>query len=300
MDAPKTRFKAVPIPGTAIGREKPAPMNYRIPTGVSDFDAITGGLPPGTVVLLMGEAGSGHMEFALTSASILTTAMEGDSDFHMGTHHDTLLVPTHISYVSFTRSREETMQEVRATFPSYYPLMLSRHLNYSDLSSVYFSDSIVPPEWSRQKRAILDGTAGANDGVLATMAKELELRGKNALVIVESISDLLVRSSVNKEDVVTLVKGLRRRSKDWRGVVYLLLSKNVVEPWIEEALKDSADAVLSFGWITSPHKSARIRAMWIEKSMPLLAHVPQERQGRFVINVSGSSGLVTTQYERID
>ncbi|MCL4324353.1 MAG: hypothetical protein M1144_02680 [Candidatus Thermoplasmatota archaeon] len=252
----------------------------------------------------MGEAGSGHNEFSLTSASRITYAIdepvEGSSGFHMGAHHDIPLFPNQVTYVSFTRSREETMAEIRHTFPPYYPLLLSKHLNYIDLSGAYFADSIVPPEWSRSKRSILDGNNSTNESILSTMARELESRAKNSLVIIESLSDLLARSTVNKEDVVTLVKGLRRRAKDWRGLIYILLARNVAEHWIEEALKDSVDGVLSFGWVQNPHKSARLRAMWIEKSMPLLAHVPPERQGRFIINVSGSSGLVTTQYERID
>ncbi len=306
MDAPKAKVKTFPMPGIGGGRPKspPTPVTYRVPTGVSDFDAISGGLPPGTVLLLMGEAGSGQNEFSLTSASRLTFAIDepvdGAAEFHMGAHRDTLLYPTQVTYVSFTRSREETMAEIRHSFPPYYPLLLSRHLSYIDLSAEYFADSIVPPEWSRSKRSILEGNNGQSEGILPSLARELEARAKNSLVIIESLSDVLARSTVNKEDVVTLVKGLRRRAKDWRGLVYLLLTKNVAEHWIEEALKDSVDGVLNFGWVQSPHKSARLRAMWIEKSMPLLAHVPPERQGRFIINVSGSSGLVTTQYERID
>jgi archaellum biogenesis ATPase FlaH len=159
---------------------------------------------------------------------------------------------------------------------------------------------MVPPEWSRAKRPLLDSTANHNTDVLTTMANELENHGKNSLVIVDSLSDLLVRSSIRKEDVVTIVKGLRRRAKDWKGTIYLMLTKSVSEPWIEEALKDSVDAVLQFEWVSNPHKSSRLRAMWIEKSMPLLAYMRPEQQGRFIIQVDPNKGLVTTQYERID
>ncbi len=301
MDAAKPKGRPLPVPGPGPVREKQGltPL-LRIPSGVADFDAITGGLPPGSVILLMGDSGAGHTEFALTSASKLTRAVEGTEEFYMGPFHGATVLPTHVTYVSFTRSREQLLHEIRNSFPVYFPTFLSKHMAFVDLSSAYFADSIVPPEWSRSRRSLLDGSSGPSPGLLPVLATELENRGKNSLVVVDTLSDLLVRRSIEKEDVVTLVKGLRSRAKDWRGLIYLLSARHVTEPHIEEALKDSVDAVLDFSWVQSPHKSSRIRAMWIEKSMPLLSHVPPARQGRFVINVSDDGGLVTTQYERID
>jgi hypothetical protein len=118
-------------------------------------------------------------------------------------------------------------------------------------------------------------------------------------VIVDSLTDLVVRRSVDLEELLTLVKGLRRRAKSWNGIVYLLLSKGVAPAATEQALMDSADGVLTFTWSTSPTHSTRQRTMLIERFMPVLARVPHEHQGRFVIRVSAVNGLVTTQYERI-
>jgi hypothetical protein len=39
--------------------------------------------------------------------------------------------------------------------------------------------------------------------------------------------------------------------------------------------------------------------MVIDKFMPILARLPVEYLGRFVIRVNAMSGLVTTQYERV-
>jgi hypothetical protein len=118
-------------------------------------------------------------------------------------------------------------------------------------------------------------------------------------VIVDSLTDLLVRKNLDTEAILTLVKGLRRRAKEWGGVIYLLLSRGVAPAATEQALADSVDGVLSFTWTTHPLRSSRQRTMLIEKFMPVLSHVPHEHQGRFVIRVSSLTGLVTTQYERI-
>ena len=118
-------------------------------------------------------------------------------------------------------------------------------------------------------------------------------------MILDSLTDLLVRRGVEAADVLTLVKGLRRRAKEWGGLVYLILSEGVAAPAVEQAVIDSVDGVLHFSWLTSPTHSHRERAMLIEKFMPVLSRLKSEYHGRFVIRVNSKNGLVTTQYERV-
>jgi hypothetical protein len=43
----------------------------------------------------------------------------------------------------------------------------------------------------------------------------------------------------------------------------------------------------------------RRRALLVEKFLPVLARIPEDRQGRFVLRLDPGTGLVTTQHERI-
>jgi hypothetical protein len=134
---------------------------------------------------------------------------------------------------------------------------------------------------------------------LGDLAAIIESEGAKNLVIVDSLTDLLVRKTTDPEQLLTLVKGLRRRAKSLGGMVYLLLTRGVAAPSLEQALSDSVDGVLSFAWQASPRHSQRQRTMVIEKFLPVLAHLREEQHGRFVIMVRDQSGLVTTQYERV-
>jgi KaiC/GvpD/RAD55 family RecA-like ATPase len=307
IDAPKPWF--VPTPSTTPDtRDETAPMApsgaAHIPTGVPDFDHLTGGLPAGSVVLLSGEAGSGHQEFALTSSVHLMLHYDNPTlhRFFLGSARGPFQYPRGVVYVSVSRSREQVLREVEGSFePSYHKVLL-RHLKFHDLSPAYFADTVVPTNWSSVPSSLLSGVPAATlngGGPLRAIADCLEGDGEGNLVIVDSLTDLLVRKGTDPDELMTLVKGLRRRAKDWNGLVYLLLSKGVAPPSVEQALIDSVDGVLSFSWSTSPLYSHRQRQMLIEKFMPVLAHVPHEHQGRFVIRVSAVNGLVTTQYERI-
>lgn len=136
-------------------------------------------------------------------------------------------------------------------------------------------------------------------GPLRALADAVDQDGRKNLVIVDSLTDLLVRRGVEPADIVTLLKGLRRRAKEWDGVVYLLLSKGVAPAAVEQAVIDSVDGVLHFSWVSSPNQAHRQRAMLIDKFMPILSRLPVEYHGRFMIRVNAASGLVTTQYERV-
>jgi KaiC/GvpD/RAD55 family RecA-like ATPase len=285
-----------------------ARVSARIPTGVNDFDHITGGLPVGSTLLLTGEPGAGAPEFALSSAAALMTASHRRDarGVYMGRYQGPVALPGRVTYVSLTRSREQLLHEADSAFPEDHADMLASHLDFVDLSSAYFRDSVVPRAWSDTERSVLDeapappsGAPPSSGDILSDLAAALDAKGKGALLIVDSLTDLLVRRSIPEEELLTLVKGLRRRAKSWNGLVYLLLTRGVADPRVEQGLKDSTDAVLDFTWVRHATRSVRTRALLIEKSMPLLAYVPQELQGRFLLDVKGRLGLVTTQYERI-
>ncbi|HYK93749.1 MAG TPA: RAD55 family ATPase [Thermoplasmata archaeon] len=289
---------------------RPAPVETpsveRIPSGVADFDHLSGGIPAGSVVLLAGDAGAGHQEFALTSAAHVMLHYDEPElhQFFLGSTPGPFVYPKGVVYVSFTRSKDQVLREVRGAFHRSYPEVLERHLTFHDLSPAYFSDSVVPTEWSAINRPLLSELPatvgrGTPTGPLPALADALEVDGAQNLVIVDSLTDLLVRRGVDTEELLTLVKGLRRRAKRWGGIVYLLLSRGVAPAPTEQALYDSVDGVLAFTWTSSPYHSHRQRTMLIEKFMPVLSRVPPEYQGRFVIRIHANSGLVTTQYERV-
>jgi KaiC/GvpD/RAD55 family RecA-like ATPase len=277
----------------------------RVPTGVPDFDYLTGGLPSGSVVLLFGTAGAGHQEFGLTSAVHLMGRQDDPRlhPVHLGAAKGPFEYPESVVYLSTSRSRDQIMGEIRSAFDGGYPAVLERHLRFRDLSPSYFADTLVPASWSSTPSPLLSGAPASvslpADGPLRAVADAIDAIEPRQLVILDSLTDLLVRRGIDAADLLALVKGLRRHAKEWGGLVYLELTEGVAPPAVEQAILDSVDGVLHFTWVASPSHSHRQRAMLIEKFLPVLARLPSEYLGRFVIQVSARSGLVTTQYERI-
>ncbi len=278
----------------------------RIPTGVPDFDFLTGGMPAGSVVLLLGEAGAGHQEFALTSAVHLMLHYDDPHlhQWYIGSAKGPFVYPDGISYISTSRSRAEVLNELRGSFSGSWPETLARHLEFSDLSPTYFRDSVVPSSWAALPSPLLssspaNGSTGGTDSTLRALAAALEKTGPHKLVVLDSLTDLVVRDGIPSSDLLAMVKGLRRKAKEWGGLVYVLLTEGVAPEAVQHALIDSVDGVLQFRWTTSANLSHRQRSMLVPKFMPILSRLPAEYHGRFIIRVSAKNGLVTTQYERI-
>src|SRR5579871_6272899 len=160
-------LEAPPVPlspwqvGELARETPPPPGDPRVPTGVADFDTLSGGLPLGSVVLLLGEAGAGHQEFALTSAThLMFHHDEGRLHrFLMGGARGQFVYPDGIAYVSLTRSREQVLREVRGSFDGLYLEVLERHLTFRDLSPAYFADSVVPSHWAQAAAPLLSAAA---------------------------------------------------------------------------------------------------------------------------------------------
>ncbi len=275
----------------------------RRPTGVPDFDTLTGGLPAGSVVLLFGEAGSGHHEFALTSAvRALAAAPPDRTSVPARSPVGPRAGYSRVAYISVTRSRRQVLDELAAAFGTGYPAEIDQAIAFHDLSPEYFSATSVPAAWATLDRPLLaarDPSTSGGGEPLERLAAALDADGPESLVIVDALTDLLVRPGAEPEALVAFVKGLRRQAKVWGGLVYLLLTRGVAPASTEHALVDSVDGVLSFGWSRAPNRSERRRVLEIEKFLTVLAHLPEERHGRFSIRVHPLTGLVTTQHERI-
>ena len=130
-----------------------------MPTGVPDFDYLTGGIPAGSVLLLFGEAGAGHQEFALTSAVHLMLHYDDPQlhQFYLGNAKGPFVYPQGVAYISTSRSREQVLAELHGAFDVSYAEVLSRHINFHDLSPAYFQDTVVPSSWASLSSPLLSG-----------------------------------------------------------------------------------------------------------------------------------------------
>jgi KaiC/GvpD/RAD55 family RecA-like ATPase len=272
----------------------------RIPTGVSDFDMIVkGGLPSGSVVLLLGDVGAGQREYVYTSASKIAIVTENPrlKKFYLGSSAEDGLLPERICYVSFTRSKKDILNEVALSFNPQFVEAMQRLTIFKDFSGDYFKRTVVPPSWTSREE---DNPFGGQSGnLLEKLVTYLDDNAQDSVVIVDSITDLVESDEVSDDDLIATMKGLQRAAKNWNGIVYLLLTQGIMEDRYQQMLMDSVDGVLTFQWRNYLNSSKRQRYMYVEKFIGLLPHLEIERIARFPTMVTNHQGLSILYMERI-
>jgi len=272
----------------------------RIPTGVADFDSIiNGGFPEGSVVLLVGDLGAGQVEFALTSAAKLALVKEypDSATFFLGRSLQGRKLPEKLCYVTFARSKDDILQEISISFNDDFYKAFEKHVTFRDFSSSYFKHTLVPSSWSGESTSFL--TNRTEDSVLEGMVSFLDENAPGSLIIIDSITDLVTSTNIEIHDLISVLRGMQRMAKKWKGVIYLLLAQDILEPRKQKMIMDSVDGSLIFEWSRFSHSSKRQRYLYVEKFMSILPHLDKERIARFATVVTSQSGLVVIDTERI-
>ncbi len=83
---------------------------------------------------------------------------------------------------------------------------------------------------------------------------------------------------------------MQRVTKRWDGVVYLILTKDIVDERMQRMIMDSVDGALVFEWSKFAISSRRQRYLYVEKFMSMLPHLDKERIARFATMVTARAG----------
>ncbi len=273
-------------------------VEMKVPTSVSAFDTIVGGgVPAGSVIILAGEPGAGNREFSYTSAAKLSLARRDEQfrEFMIEDSSD-IYIPEGTTYISFSRSRDEIMRAVDLTFNEDLANSFRDNLVFRDFSIEYFKNSIVPIKWVTPNVSEFLKRKGE---LLKEFVEFLDKNADGRIVIVDSLTDLATSPRIEKEDLLDVIRGLRRKAKDWNTVIYLLLTIGVLDRKDESILFDSVDGVMIFEWHASHKYSKRYRYMYVLKFTGLMSHLEEERIARFNTTLNRRNGFVVVNTEKI-
>jgi len=258
----------------------------RIPFGVSRFDGlIGGGAPEGSLVLLAGSAGAGAREFLYTSA-VFNGLLKNDPDLfdlHYGSVGSEAEPPEAVHYVSFSASGPDINREISFTMETDIVEAGLAGVTFADLSEQYFQLSPVPRDWYvEEHRTLADlNTSGERRTVIQAFADYLDEHARNSLVVVDSLTDLVGdgRGQRSWTDVVYLLRGLRKVTRQWGGLVLCLLSREALTDTQFGQLMAAVDGTLQFGWETGGNE--RVRSMFVQEFRGVLSQLEEDDVVRF-------------------
>ncbi len=273
----------------------------RIPTGIESLDNILeGGLPSGSLVLLLGELGAGDFEFAITSCM---RHLMGPVSLKPGA-----AIPKKVIYITFTRSKDDIMKEIAFSFPDYYELLeknIQQHsFEFKDFSDSFFAGSFIPAtwlsssaaapsieslKWSEEKKNLMDALIGYLDN-----------NAKDSIVIIDSITSLAeyCLERINWLEMVLFLRGLQRASKNWDGLVYAILNEGIFEDNRQEEIMECMDGVFVFNW-EKLGPTQRNRVMYLKKFRGVLSLLDQDNIVNFETQISSQKGFEVSNIKRV-
>ncbi len=282
----------------------------RYSTGVVSFDSVLkGGIPVGSLVLMLTDEGAGAQEFAFTSAAKLSLVRDKPDmkQFAFGDFYSHMQFPKQVTYVSISRARTDVQLEIDASFDPDLADAFKRHVRFMDFSPSFFHGSKVPAHWLQLVDTKEDEYEFDDDeddvrfydptGTL--LIDVVEESAKDGMVYIDALTDMVINHKMDNQDMMMVLKGMRRVLHEWRGVIFFILHKGVLPPMEETRFKDCFDAVMNFEWIVSPTSSKRQRYLYFEKFGGVLPILNREDIVRFSTEISYSSGFVVVNAERI-
>jgi len=270
----------------------------RIPFGISRLDSmIDGGAPPGSVVLLAGDIGAGAREFLYTSGAMnaLVDAAPELFDLYYGSLHENSVVPEAVHYLSFTSDQPAIVDEMEFTMDGDIVDAVREPVEFADLSPEYFQLSPVPTEWYANRTRNITSLGERHDrrDVLDAMGDYLNENAAGNLVLVDSVTDLISAASESMEwtDITMLMKGLKKASQGWGGLILLHVNVEALTDTQLGRLSDAADGTIRFRWESGG--SERDRAMIVQQFRGVLSRLEEENIVQFETEIDDDGFNIT-------
>ncbi|MGB7993553.1 RAD55 family ATPase [Methanoregula sp.] len=259
----------------------------RMPTGIASLDPILGGgIPQGTLTLLLGDLGAGHYEFVYSSTVNILSAMKRSPD-------PSSFSPKKILYITFTRLEADVRHEIVQSFRSDEMSGEMEGIVFEDLSDLYFDRSIVPDSWYSHSNTLTRlQKRSEHANLFMRLAEIFSSAEPDSMIILDSITDTATQTALPNlwADLTAFLRGLQRLSKTRELTIFLLLSRGIIKAANEIELADIADAVFLFRWEESTG-SRRQRVMFFEKFRGVMPYLEEKDLVKFAVRISTTGGF---------
>lgn len=263
-------------------------LKQRMPTGISSLDPVLdGGVPPGSVVLLVGEQGAGNREFVQSSLIYLSKMKAA------GMNGENRILPEEMIYISFTRLTSSIIDEIKVSYKEDLVSGIEDNISFIDLSNFYFEKSVVPRGWYSHTSLLTEGDkTRTSDSLIAELTDNLRKIKNKSLIIIDSLTDLntTITGPEDWKQLVGLLRGLQRVSKTWRSTIYVLVSEGIFEHNRLMEVADCCDAIVDFRWEETTGRK-RQRIMYFVKFSGAMPHLEENDLVKFASKITTEAGF---------
>lgn len=202
-----------------------------IPFGMPALDGTLGGLPSGTTSLLAGAPDAGADAFAYTHAAQLMLARHDPGLYPADVSKIRETLPDRVVYVSLGTDGKHVLNAMDQVLDQYQFDRLVEHLTLLDYSRPFLDFVDTPRAFEEEsppdgplgtiERKVEGGETFAD--LVETVAGELDDVAEDAIVIIDSLSDLYLarRFGLDERLLLGFLVGLREQAVEWNGLVHV-------------------------------------------------------------------------------
>lgn len=227
----------------------------RIPSGIRSIDhASDGGLPSGSYVILFGKSGSGKEAFMQTAALMNSAMKENMLSFDGGKK---VFLPDKIWYLVFAKTKDDVLRDIEISYSDELVEAFKNVTQFKEFMQDYYA-STMAPLWEGEESA--EEKEGADKiEIIRNMVNFLDKEGKNSLIILDSLDDLIRAFPSGEEDrLLTALRSVQSRNKsNWNSLFLNRLSQGVFPDSVEESIFSLSDGVFEFKTMSSRGRKKR-------------------------------------------
>ncbi|MHC1629476.1 MAG: RAD55 family ATPase [Methanoculleaceae archaeon] len=262
----------------------------KMPTGIESLDPVLdGGVPSGSVILLLSDIGGGGAEFAYSSLLSLSDMLKEG-----GAAGGEIVPPTTITYITITRMTEDIIRDITLSFRPGLSENIRETVTFHDLSRSYFENSVVPVDWYSKVDMIsrFERRGRRQAPILAELADTISRTPPGGLIIIDSLTDLATQFTDQGrwKEFTAFLRGLQRITKKWGSTVYLELTSHILPLEQETEVADCVDALIVFRW-EDAGAGRRRRVMFFEKFRGVMPHLEENDLVKFAVRISSAAGF---------
>lgn len=235
----------------------------KLPSGISSIDlASSGGLPKGSFVILFGKTGTGKEAFMQTSAAMNAAMNIGSLP---KPKREDVGLPNKILYILLSKTKEDVKRDVEIGYSEDLSEAFEKGVQFSELMSDYYASTLMSLE---SEEAPIEENQNEEEEaieIVRSIIDYLDKEGKNSLVILDSLNDLIRAFPSGEENrLLASLRTIRTHNKqDWNSLIFNRLTSGIFPENVEESILSAANGVFNFQ--SSSSGSGRTRSMVCEK-----------------------------------
>jgi len=229
-------------------------------TGIESFDVLVGGgFPRGSVVLLTGDFEAGQEEFLITSAERLAALRE-----RRARSRGNVFIPGETIWMTMMRHGADLLQSVSTRFhPDFYK-RFSKGVKFEDFFEEYVKESPSLPREimneviandrkskkpARDLEEIVKRAMSPGSLLLDSLTRTFRQKAPGNMMVLDSLTDLVRIFKKSPDDwnsLILFLHWIKRSSKNWGGITYMLFTRGVLEKALENELLTCFSDIIVF------------------------------------------------------